>query len=916
MSEREIRGWVGVVSLILGLAAPGWAQIAAQTDSPAVDTAPVQEAVVPHLIRFSGRLQNLAGKPVTGPAAVTFSLYTEEAGGNPLWFETQTVQADSLGNYSVLLGAMTPSGVPMELFTEGQARWLGVQVSNLPEQPRVLLVSVPYAMKAGDAETLGGKPASAFQLSSQAGSQTVAAAASGSLSGLIAAGGTNTTTRRTTTPQAITTGGTANFIAGWASDGSTLGTTTIFQDPTTNQIGIGTNTPAFPLDLNGSVFAIGPTGASPGSGGTMRFRDDTGTVRWSFGLPGSSGATDFFLYNNASGRAPFYVQGGANSYMLYLNANGNVGIGTTTPAAMLEVNGTAQFDQPVTFAGNQSLAGNLFIGTGAPLNLPLEVRTGTNEALSVASNGNVGIGTTTPAANLHVYGTGSTQAVIQGGNVGDVGLQILGDGNWKIGSNVGGVGTGKFTVWDMTSGTSRFVIDTLGNFGIGTPSPSYNLDLNGGAFALGPVASNPGAGATMRFRDDSGTVRWIFGLPGTVGSTDFFMYNNVNGRAPIYIQGNAPSYGLYLSSNGNIGVLTSNPTATLEVNGTAKFDGAVTLTQPIVGTVSTNNQLISTVATGTAPLSVASTTQVANLNASLLGGLSPGAFALVGAPNTFSGSQTISSGNLNLPNTGSAGSTGVITLGGTPFFHTCCLSSRFNTFAGSNSGNFTTTGDHNSGSGAWALYSITSGAYNTASGTNALYSNTTGTSNSAHGAHALEFNTTGNRNTAQGDYALFKNDVGNSDVALGVCALLNVNSTGSSPTTCSPTLGGASGNTAAGTYAGHTITTGSSNTFLGYQADAGSAALANATAIGANAVVTASNALVLGSINGMNGATASVKVGVGTSAPTTTLQVAGGDVSTTSAGSGLIVKSPDGTKCARIGIDNTGALVATSVTCP
>jgi len=74
--------------------------------------------------------------------------------------------------------------------------------------------------------------------------------------------------------------------------------------------------------------------------------------------------------------------------------------------------------------------------------------------------------------------------------------------------------------------------------------------------------------------------------------------------------------------------------------------------------------------------------------------------------------------------------------------------------------------------------------------------------------------------------------------------------------------------------------------------------------------------LVLGSISGVNYATASVNVGIGTAAPTTTLQVAGGDVSTTTAGSGVIVKSPDGTKCARIGIGNDGNLSVTSVACP
>src|SRR4029077_11354811 len=62
-------------------------------------------------------------------------------------------------------------GLPLELFTTGEPRWLGLQ-ANLPkevEQPRVLLVSVPYALKAADAETLSGLPASAFALAAPGG---------------------------------------------------------------------------------------------------------------------------------------------------------------------------------------------------------------------------------------------------------------------------------------------------------------------------------------------------------------------------------------------------------------------------------------------------------------------------------------------------------------------------------------------------------------------------------------------------------------------------------------------------------------------------------------------------------------------------------------------------------------------------
>jgi hypothetical protein len=55
----------------------------------------------------------------------------------------------------------------VELFPAGKARWLRVQVEGRDEDPRVLLVSMPYALKAEDAAMLGGRRASDFVLSEQ-----------------------------------------------------------------------------------------------------------------------------------------------------------------------------------------------------------------------------------------------------------------------------------------------------------------------------------------------------------------------------------------------------------------------------------------------------------------------------------------------------------------------------------------------------------------------------------------------------------------------------------------------------------------------------------------------------------------------------------------------------------------------------
>lgn len=125
-------------------------------------------AVVPQLVSFSGKATDPQGKPIAGIAGITFAIYNSQYDGNPLWTETQNVTADANGNYTVQLGAATANGLPLDLFSSGEARWLGVRINGGEEQARVLLLSVPYALKAADAETLGGLPPSAFALAAPA----------------------------------------------------------------------------------------------------------------------------------------------------------------------------------------------------------------------------------------------------------------------------------------------------------------------------------------------------------------------------------------------------------------------------------------------------------------------------------------------------------------------------------------------------------------------------------------------------------------------------------------------------------------------------------------------------------------------------------------------------------------------------
>src|SRR5574343_207987 len=142
---------------------------------------------------------------------------------------------------------------------------------------------------------------------------------------------------------------------------------------------------------------------------------------------------------------------------------------------------------------------------------------------------------------------------------------------------------------------------------------------------------------------------------------------------------------------------------------------------------------------------------------------------------------------------------------------------------------------------------------NTAMGYSALGYNTYGQFNTAVGHNSLSFNTTGEENTAVGQGALMQNQIGNFNTAIGWNALWKTGFYAASTY-----------NVGLGVNAGYNNRSGSNNTFIGTLADANDTALTNATAIGYNAKVNISNAMVLGS---------NVNVGIGTSSPTEPLHV-------------------------------------------
>jgi hypothetical protein len=213
MTRLHWLAWFCVMCLFV---AGCFVPVIAQQSSVSVSS----NVVVPPFVRFSSVLRDLKGNPQIGVVGVTFSLYKDSQGGVAVWTEVQNVHPDNTGHYSVMLGSEKSSGLPTDVFISGQGRWLGVQPEGQPEQARVLLLSVPYALKAADAETLGGKPATAFALAPSASGP----ATSGS--GTKQSGQTDATAPL---PSTIGGSGTAGSVALWTSPTS-LGTANVVQE--------------------------------------------------------------------------------------------------------------------------------------------------------------------------------------------------------------------------------------------------------------------------------------------------------------------------------------------------------------------------------------------------------------------------------------------------------------------------------------------------------------------------------------------------------------------------------------------------------------------------------------------------------------------------------------------------------------
>ena len=515
-----------------------------------VPTAMAQSSV-PMLVSYHGVLKSAGGQPGVGVTGMTFLLYKEQEGGAPLWMETQNVTPDARGRYTVTLGATSSEGLPARLFADGAARWLAVQVAGQAEEARVALVAVPYAMKAKDADTIGGLPPSAFVLAGPAAPPTAAASSTNAE----AAGDVSPDTACTgiTSDGTATANQVAKFTAACAVEPSA-----IFESG--GKVGIGTTTPAATLDVKGtavvrSTLTMAAKGAATAKAGAnsnpvdllaASFDGSNSTsvsqhFRWQAEAAGNDTAnpsgTLNLLYAPGSG-TPAETGLSVNSAGLLTFAAGQTfpGAGTITgvTAGAGLSGGGAGGSVTLTNTGVLAVAGGTGITSSGGSAPTVSLNTGFTDGryLQLAGgtlSGLLGLGQATPYTQLHIRKDvpnmlGPTITLMNGGGGPGTGgsidfdgydpgpgmppaarMQSVDDGNYSAALTF----STKTPGGDAHALTERMRIDHLGNVGIGTAAPGAPLEVAGNV-------KISGTGSGLTFPD--GTTQTTAGNPaGAIG---------------------------------------------------------------------------------------------------------------------------------------------------------------------------------------------------------------------------------------------------------------------------------------------------------------------------------------------------------------------------------------------------------------
>lgn len=300
------------------------------------------------------------------------------------------------------------------------------------------------------------------------------------------------------------------------SNGSTSRNTRMIINHAGN-IGIGTTAPADALNIyRETQAAIGLT---------------SNTDRAKLGFRVNTSGKDGYIAYKTDGRLSFHMDdangaGVDTNEFLSLLPSGNLGVGTTMPAAKLEVNGDANIG-----SNNSSTS-----GYGARLNL-----------LGASSNGDP---LWLARYNVDV-------------NISELRLNI-GDDN---GEDLFVVGN---HYWNGNVWRAHVAVKSNGNLGIGTTTPQSKLEvvgnseLNGGVDIFGTVNLNDGRLSLNNSLADSNSAVFVNSSSTGYG---FYSQGGGSGRYSFHFLNQAGTSVLYGKSDGNVGIGTTNPDAKLAVKG-------------------------------------------------------------------------------------------------------------------------------------------------------------------------------------------------------------------------------------------------------------------------------------------------------------------------------------------------------------